>query len=128
TWSVPRMIDSVAEAPVALRNAGTRMLRCASFQVPGKVAATSVLLCANARDGRMALPPSAAAPRSTLRRSMRSVMSELLCGSFRWLSIQVMAGLDPAIHRLRKKPSCEEDGPAGRKRVHARLRRAFARG
>src|SRR5262249_5135947 len=70
TWSVPRMIDSVTEAPVALRKAGTRMLRWASFQVPGKVAATNVLPCAEPRAGTSEAAPSAAAPASKLLRSM----------------------------------------------------------
>src|SRR6516164_8631146 len=35
----------------------------------------------------------------------------------------VMRGLDPRIHRFR-----EEDGPAGHKRVHARLPTRYARG
>src|SRR5262249_37420816 len=64
------MIDKVAEAPVALRNAGTRMLRWASFQVPGKVAATSVLPCAMPRAGTSEVAPSAAVPASRLLRSM----------------------------------------------------------
>src|SRR5215471_4497227 len=64
------MIDWVTVAPVARRNAGARMLRWASFQVPGKVAATSVFASANARAGRMEAAPSAAAPVSKRLRSM----------------------------------------------------------
>jgi hypothetical protein len=40
----------------------------------------------------------------------------------------VIAGLDPAIHPLRKNVFAKNDGPAGHKRVYARLRRAQARG
>ncbi len=68
TWSVPRMIDCVTEPPVAFSNAGLRMVRWASFQVPGKVAATSVPLCARAYLGIKAAPPSAARVCSSSRR------------------------------------------------------------
>jgi hypothetical protein len=42
----------VTEAPVRLLKAGARNSRCASFQVPGKVAATSVLPCAHKDTGK----------------------------------------------------------------------------
>src|SRR5258708_34509022 len=64
------MIDCVTAAPVARRNAGARILRWASFQVPGKVAATSVFPCAKARAGTKDAAPSAAAPASMRLRSM----------------------------------------------------------
>src|SRR5260370_6883640 len=69
------MIDCVTAAPVARRNAGARILRWASFQVQGKVAATSVFPCAKARAGTKDAAPSAAAPASMRLRSMRLVMT-----------------------------------------------------
>src|SRR5262245_66294715 len=60
SWSLPSRIDCVTEAPVFLVKAGARYCRCASFQVPGKVAATSCFPCAKAEGGRTAAAPSAA--------------------------------------------------------------------
>src|SRR5450631_4394820 len=96
TWSVASWMVSVTSALVAFLNHGARILLCASFHVPGKVAATSVS-AANAARGSM---PAAPSPSPALSQSLRchlfimSLLQEKLLQSGKNLAGRTICGLD----------------------------------
>src|SRR6266852_969501 len=108
-WSWARRMLWVTEAPVRLRKYGARISRCASLQVPGKVATTRFFDCAHVQRGAKvtaAKPPA----RSCLRERRVLILVSSRWGSVRYRGFSGLRGWEDPDRGSRGRDR-EEFGP-----------------